>query len=196
MRDAEQYRSDLVRLGLHKVAHQDETLLDHMFRACGILQDMKAADHVCLAGLFHGVYGTEGLHNDNVESVPEEKRTEVRAIVGPRVEQMIYNFSVMNYASLGKSFRHMMRQNGKPEMKDRRTGEDIPLDREAFEDLLRMKLGDVLAHMPQQVGHSHLNLPAEYAGFWQIAAEYLGLDAVNTWNKYTKGQLWIDPEQN
>ncbi|MFJ6721769.1 MULTISPECIES: DUF6817 domain-containing protein [unclassified Streptomyces] len=194
MLDTEQYRDDLVRLGLHKVAHQDETLLDHMFRACAILRDMKAGDHVCLAGLFHGVYGTEGLHNDNVESIPQDKRVEVRAVVGPRVEEMIYRFSVMNYASLGKSFRNIMRPKGQPALKDRRTGEDIPLDREQFEDLLRLKLGDVLAHMPQQVGHSHLNLPAEYAGFWQIAAEYLGQDAVDTWNKYTKGQLWIEPE--
>ncbi|MGW1774934.1 DUF6817 domain-containing protein [Streptomyces sp. NPDC002104] len=196
MIQAEEYRDDLVRLGLHKIAHQDETLLDHMFRACDILQDMKAPDHVCLAILFHGVYGTEGLHNDNVESIPEDKRAEVRAVVGPQVEEMIYNFSVMNYNSLGKSFRNMLRPNGKPEMKDRRTGADIPMDADAFEDLLRMKLGDVLAHMPQQVSHSHLNLPAEYSGFWQIATEHLGADAINTWNKFTKGQLWIDPELN
>ncbi|MGW6258068.1 DUF6817 domain-containing protein [Streptomyces sp. NPDC055085] len=196
MIQAEQYRDDLIRLGLHKIAHQDETLLDHMFRACDILQDMKAPDHVCLAILFHGVYGTEGLHNDNVESIPEDKRVEVRAVVGPLVEEMIYNFSVMNYTSLGKSFRNMLRPNGKPEMKDRRTGVEIPMDAEKFEDLLRMKLGDVLAHMPQQVSHSHLNLPAEYSGFWQIATEYLGADAINTWNKFTKGQLWIEPELN
>jgi hypothetical protein len=189
MLDAEQYRSELVKLGTHKVAHQDETLMDHMFRTCAILQDMKAEDHICLAALFHGVYGTEALHNDNVESIPDEKRAEVRAFVGPLVEQMICNFSVMSYASLGKSFRNVMRPNGSPEMKDRRTGEDIPLDRDGFEDLLRMKLGDVLAHMPQQVGHSQLDLPAEYAGFWKIAAEYLGPDAINTWNKFTAGQL-------
>lgn len=196
MLDVEQYRSELVQLGMHKVAHQDETLLDHMFRACTILQDMKAEDHVCLAALFHGVYGTEGLHNDNVESIPDGKRAEVRAVVGPSVEQMIFNFSVMSYVSLGKSFRNVMRPKGNPEMKDRRTGEDIPLDRDGFEDLLRMKLGDVLAHVPQQVGHSQLNLPEEYAGFWRIAAEYLGPDAINTWNKFTEGKLWIDPEQN
>src|SRR4051794_33288800 len=109
MIDAEQYRSDLVQLGMHKVAHQDETLMHHMFRACSIVQDMKAEDHICLAMLFHGVYGTEGLHNDNVESIPDAKRVEVRAVVGPLVEQMIYNFSVMSYASMGKSFRNVMR---------------------------------------------------------------------------------------
>ncbi|MEU9759822.1 DUF6817 domain-containing protein [Streptomyces sp. NPDC047985] len=196
MLDAQEYRSDLVRLGMHKVAHQDVTLMDHMLRACTILQDMKAKEHICLAGLFHGVYGTEGLHNDDVESIPDWKRVEVREVVGPQVEQVIFNFSVMSYASLGKSFRNAMRPNGKPEIKDRRTGEDIPMDREEFLDLLRMKLGDVLAHMPPQVGHSLVDLPTEYGGFWKMAAEYLGPDAINTWNKFTGGELCIDTEQN
>jgi hypothetical protein len=196
MLDAEAYRSELVRLGLHKVAHQDVTLVEHMFRACTILQDMGARDHVCLAGLFHGAYGTEGLHNDDVESIPEGRRGEVRVIVGSEVEQMIFNFSVMSYASLGKSFRRVMRPNGTPELKDRRTDEEIPLDREQFLDLLRMKLGDVLAHMPPQVGHTLVDLPTEYSGFWKMAAEYLGPDAIKTWNKFTGGELWIDEEQN
>lgn len=195
MLDTEKYRSDLLRLGTHKVAHQDQTLLEHMIRVSDILQDMKAEEHVCLAGLFHGVYGTEGLHNDDVEAIPEAKRTEVRAVVGPRIEQMIFNFSVMNYASMGKSLRNLMRPNGRPEMKDRRNGADIPLDRDGFEDLLRLKLGDVLAHLPTQVGHSQLNLPAEYGSFWKLAAEYLGPEAIETWNKFMEGPLWIDMEQ-
>lgn len=48
MIDVETYRDDLVRLGMHKVAHQDVTLVDHMFRACEILQDMKAAENICM----------------------------------------------------------------------------------------------------------------------------------------------------
>lgn len=196
MLDVEAYQSGLVQLGLHKVAHQDVTLVEHMVRACTILQDMKAKEYICLAGLFHGAYGTEGLHDDNVDSIPEEKRVEVRGIVGPEVEQMIYNFSVMSYASLGKSFRRIMRPSGTPELKDRRTGEVIPLDREQFLDILRMKLGDVLAHMPPQVGHTLVDLPTEYAGFWKMTAEYFGPDAIQTWNKFTGGELWIDPEKN
>jgi len=196
MLDAEAYRSELVRLGLHKVAHQDVTLIDHMFRACAILQDMKAKEHICVAGIFHGAYGTEGLHSDDVESIPESKRVKLRAIVGPEIEQVIFNFSVMSYASLGKSFRKVMHPNGTPELKDRRTGEDIPVDREQFLDLLLMKLGDVLAHLPPQIGHTVLDLPTEYAGFWGMVAEYFGPDAINTWNKVTGGELWIDPVQN
>lgn len=196
MLDMESYRGALERLGLHKAAHQDVTLVEHMFRACTILQDMKAGEQVCLAGLFHGSYGTEGLHNDDVDSIPEAKRAEVREMVGPDVEKMIFTFSVMSYASLGKSFRRMMRPSGTPELKDRRTGEVIPLSREEALDILRMKLGDVLAHMPPQVGHTLVDLPTEYAGFWKVVAEYFGPDTIETWNRYTGGELWIDPEQN
>ncbi|MBT0772975.1 hypothetical protein KIH74_28790 [Kineosporia sp. J2-2] len=172
------------------------TLVDHMFRACAILQDMEAKDEICLAGLFHGAYGTEGLHNDNVEAIPDTRRAEVRTIVGPDVEKMIYTFSVMSYMSLGKSFRRVMRPGGTPQLRDRRTGLEIPLDREQFLDILRMKLGDVLAHMPPQAGHTLVDLPTEYAGFWKVAAEYFGPATVSTWNKFTGGELWIDPEQN
>lgn len=196
MLDVEKYRGGLMQLGLHKGAHQDVTLMEHMFRACTILQDMKAAEHICLAGLFHGAYGTEGLHNDNVDSIPEERRVEVRGLVGSEVEQLIFNFSVMSYASLGKSFRRIMRPGGTPELKDRRTGKEIPLEREQFLDVLRMKLGDVLAHMPPQVGHTLVDLPTEYSGFWKMAAEYFGSDTIKTWNKFTGGALWIDPAQN
>lgn len=196
MLDLESYRGALEQLGMHKAAHQDVTLVEHMFRACTILQDMKSKEEVCLAGLFHGAYGTEGLHNDNVDSIPEARREEVRKLVGPEVERMIYSFSVMSYASLGKSFRRMMRPDGTPELKDRRTGEIIPLNREELLDILRMKLGDVLAHMPPQVGHTLVDLPTEYAGFWKMVAEYFGPDAIDTWNRYTGGELWIDPEQN
>ncbi|MFD2118221.1 DUF6817 domain-containing protein [Streptomyces cirratus] len=78
MLDTEHYRDDLVQLGLHKVAHQDETLLDHMFRACAILQDMKAGDHVCMAGLFHGVYGTEG--STTTTSSPSRRTSASRSV--------------------------------------------------------------------------------------------------------------------
>ncbi|WP_018680244.1 DUF6817 domain-containing protein [Actinokineospora enzanensis] len=188
MLDPEDYRGDLVRLGMHKVAHQDVTLVDHMVRACTILQDMRAKEHICLAGLFHGVYGTEGLHNDDVDAIPDARRAEVRTVVGPEVEQVIFTFSVMSYASLGRSFRRVIRPDGTPQMTDRRTGAAIPMDRAEYLDLLQMKLGDVLAHAPEQVGHALVDLPAEYAGFWRMAAEYLGPQALDTWHKYTGGQ--------
>jgi hypothetical protein len=32
-------------------------------------------------------------------------------------------------------------------------------------------------------------VPTEHAGFWKMAAEYLGPDALDTWHKYTGGKV-------
>ena len=63
------------------------------------------------------------------------------------------------------------------------------MDREEFRDILMMKLGDVLAHMPPQAGHSQSDVTAEVGDFWEMAAEYLGPEPLDTWNKVLEGKL-------
>ncbi len=192
----ETYTDALIGLGAHKVAHQDETLIEHLHHTYDILQRMRSAEHVCLAGLFHGVYGTQALHAEKVEALPEGLREQVSMLIGEEAEQLVFGFSVMSYDSLGRSLRNVLRPSGLPDLRDRRTGVSIPMSRERFDDLLQLKLGDVLAHLPIQQAHSQLDLPAEYESFWLIVAEYLGPNAVATWNDIIGGSLWIVKESN
>ena len=62
MRDLGAIKAVLVGLGATRVAHRDGTLLDHLEHTYRILQRLRCPDHVCLAGLFHGAYGTQALH--------------------------------------------------------------------------------------------------------------------------------------
>ncbi|UWU92927.1 DUF6817 domain-containing protein [Bradyrhizobium sp. CB1015] len=192
----EGYRAALIRLGAHKIAHQDETLIDHLERTCRILQRMRCAEHVCVAGLFHGVYGTQALHAEQVEALPEGRRDEVRALIGEDAERLVFSFSVMSYDSLGRSLRSVLRPGGQPNLCDRRTGGAVPMTRAQFDELLQLKLGDVLAHIPARHTHSQLDMAAEYGAFWQMVAEHLGADAVETWNEIIGGVLWIRPERH
>lgn len=196
MFEPERYREELIRLGVDKVAHQDQTLIEHLYRTCAILQQMEASDRVCLAGLFHGVYGTEALHSDEVSHIPDTRRAAVQSVVGEDVERLVFNFSVMSYESLGSSFRAILRPGGQPDLRDRRTKASLALTREEYMDVLRLKLADMLAHAPPQVGHSQLDLPVEYGSFWQIAAEYLGEAPMQTWNSIVGERLWIEPTHN
>ncbi|HEX8164559.1 MAG TPA: hypothetical protein VF601_02085 [Beijerinckiaceae bacterium] len=192
----ETYRSALIDLGAHKVAHQEETLVAHLEHTYRILQRMHCAEHVCLAGLFHGVYGTQALHAENIEALPEGRREQVKELIGEDGEELVYTFSVMSYDSLGRSLRSVLRPSGQPDVRDRRTGAPIPLTREKFDDLLRLKLGDVLAHVPSQKAHSQLDLPAEYGSFWQLVAEHLGEDAAEVWNEIMGTRSWIAAQPN
>jgi len=183
----ETYREALISLGAHKVAHRDESLVHHMEHTCQILQRMGCAEHVCLAGLFHGVYGTQALHAEKVEALPEGRREKVGALIGEAAERLVFAFSVMRYDSFGRSLRNVLRPNGQPDLRHRRTGALIPMTGQDFDDLLQLKLGDVLAHVPIQRTHSQLDLPAEYGSFWPIVAEHLGPRALRVWSDVMGG---------
>ena len=44
--------------GAKEVAHSGRTLLDHLFGVHNLLAEWGAAPKLCLAGLFHSIYGT------------------------------------------------------------------------------------------------------------------------------------------
>lgn len=189
------YKEALVRIGANKVAHQEGTLLGHLENTFRILEEMKCAEHVCLAGLFHGAYGTQALHAEKIEALPDGQREEVQALIGDKAERLVFNFSVMSYESLGRSVRNVLRPGGQPALHDRRTGEALPMTPEEFDELLQLKLADVLAHVPIRHMETQLDLPADYGSFWQIVAEHLGPRAIDTWNGVLGDSLWIQLEQ-
>lgn len=188
--DWERWHDALVELGAHKVAHADEPLIGHLKHTCSLLQRMRCEPHVCVAGLFHGVYGTQALHSESMDIVPEARREQVAALIGGRSERLVYCFSAMRYESVGRSLRNVLR-GGDPDLRSRLDDGALPVDRGEFDDLLRLKLGDVLAHVPARIHWSALDLPAEYGAFWQLVAEHLGPDCVRVWNGVMGERQWI-----
>lgn len=182
MRDIEALKAALTGLGATKVAHQEGTLLDHLESTLLVLEQMKCPEHVCLAGLFHGAYGTQALHSDKIGAVTNEHRRKIQALIGGKAERLVFCFSIMTYESLGKSFRAVLKADGQPALRDRRNGELLPMSRAEFDELLYLKLADVMAHMPTRASKTQLHLRSEHAFFWQLVAEHLGDRAVEAWN--------------
>ena len=182
-----QYQPQLVRLGAHKVAHLDEPLMNHLIRTYHLLREMECDETICLSGLFHGAYGTQGLHTDEIGDIPTSQREIVKSSIGENAEQLVYHFSIMSYESLSKSFRNILKPEGQPCLKDRRNGQALNVSLSHFQALLALELADVLAHTPTQKYHTCLNLPAEYGMFWEIVAEYLGKKYMSIWNKTING---------
>jgi hypothetical protein len=89
--DAERRHLDfLIRNGASKAPHRDRSLLDHLWGTYRLLQERGADEDLCLAGLFHSVYGT----NLYEISLPV-RREEVREIIGERAERLAWLFSVL-----------------------------------------------------------------------------------------------------
>ena len=192
--DLEALKKSLVGFGTTKIAHLDGDLLTHMTNVYLILERMGRPEHVMLAGLFHGVYGTHALHGKQAFDLPESRRDEVRSLVGEATERLVYTFSVMTYESLGKSVRNMMKPSGKPELWNRCTDQALTVTREEFHDLLWLKLADLLAHVPKFSGEAQRTAVSDYGPFWQLVAEYLGPPAVAAWNEvFTADRRMVQP---
>jgi hypothetical protein len=128
----------LQKLGTGEVEHTEGTYLGHV---AGLYRDLKAWDcpeDVCVAGMFHSIYGTEIFQSF---SLPLEKRSEVRELIGERAEYLAYLNSAIDYAS----FDGLIERGGRPSiMRDRFTGGEIEMSPEDFDDLCRIHLCDRL----------------------------------------------------
>jgi hypothetical protein len=75
------------------------SLLDHLEGTRAVLDRWVSATEICLAGLFHSVYGAEGGRardrDDNLT-----RRADVRALIGPAAEELAYLYAACERRSL------------------------------------------------------------------------------------------------
>lgn len=84
------------------VAHSNSTYLDHCQNIYNILKDIGADEEVCLAGLYHSVYGTEYFNLGQVFN-----RDVIKELIGSRAEELVHIFCELrnrHYVILTNSF--------------------------------------------------------------------------------------------
>ena len=85
---------DFLKLhGAADIEHSGEDFLSHLKGTFNILVDWKLNDHVCLAGLFHSVYGTEVFETS---LIPESLKPKVVSLIGNKAERLAYLFGIMD----------------------------------------------------------------------------------------------------
>ncbi len=82
----------LRRRGAADSAHSGRALLDHLVGTWRLLKEWGCEEQVCLAGLFHSVYGTSIYRH---RSVSAHERGAVRALIGARAEELAFVFGVI-----------------------------------------------------------------------------------------------------
>jgi len=81
-------REHLISLGTHKLEHSGRTLYQHLCNVEDILRICRVDDDVCLAGLYHSVYGT---NHYNITATND--RELIKSIIGEKAEYLVYLFS-------------------------------------------------------------------------------------------------------
>jgi hypothetical protein len=96
MATSEQQALQLLRdSGAPSIDHPGGDLFSHLVRTYKLLQEWSASEAVCLAGLCHAVYGTDGFRRS---LLPVAERSVVRAAVGPAAEAIVYRYGACDRA--------------------------------------------------------------------------------------------------
>jgi hypothetical protein len=71
------------------IQHPEGSLLDHLVRVHDRLSAWRLDPDVCLAGLWHAAYGTDGFA---FSLLPIDARPDLVELIGPRAEALVYMY--------------------------------------------------------------------------------------------------------
>ena len=127
---------------------------------------------MCRAGLFHSIYGTEKFQGFKLGL---EQRAELAELIGSRAERLAYWNCLMDRGSLDE----LLGQSDEPFLlRNRETGEAMPLTRRELDDLCSVHLYDWLEQAPR----SRFGWDYRRQAYRQMA-ERLGSGAVEAFDR-------------
>jgi Domain of unknown function (DUF6817) len=133
----------LVNLGIEQIGHTRKNYLAHLISVYKLLQDAGCEEDLCRAGLFHSIYGTEKFQGFKL---PLDRRAELAEMIGSRAERLSFWNCQMDRAS----FDALLTQAAGPYLlRNRETGEEMPLTRCELDDLCCVHLFDWLEQAPR-----------------------------------------------
>jgi SM-20-related protein len=136
----ERYRSFLIEeLQLKQVRHSGRDFYTHLSQTCQFLRDWKNREPVCLAGLFHSIYGTWHFHH---KAFPIERREVIRNLIGEEAEFLTYAFCVIERPK--ELVAHAQSQAPEIEIMDHHTKGPLKLSRAQLLSLLEIEAANLL----------------------------------------------------
>lgn len=81
----------LLRIGTLERGHARGSLHAHLIGTWELLHSWGCEPSVCLAGLYHSVYGTNFYE---LQSFPLQRRQEIRGVIGAEAEELVFLFCV------------------------------------------------------------------------------------------------------
>ncbi|HEV8554862.1 MAG TPA: hypothetical protein VGR06_00505 [Actinophytocola sp.] len=121
--------------------HPGGTLLAHLRRTRDTLEAWGARPSLCLAGLAHAAYGTDGFPHPLVDLTGRPALTE---LIGAEAESIVYT-----YGSCDRGHSYPLLAAGTPRFRDRFTGTErtpAPAELRDFVELTIANELDVLSH--------------------------------------------------
>lgn len=125
----------LERIGASRLGHLRGTLMSHLVGTWRLLQAWDCDTSVCLAGLFHSVYGTQYYAQ---QSVLLSERSLVREQIGEEAEYLAFLFCMADRPQALWTVRHTHL------IADRMTGQSHPVSLHQVQGLIEIECANCL----------------------------------------------------
>lgn len=129
-------------LGTDEHHHTDQTLFHHLLGTQALLEAWGNPQHICVAGLFHSIYGTRSYR---IASVPLDKRAQLQQAISDPAEQLAYLFCVCDRRTFLTA--DLDRQTFL--VRDVVHDQDVEVDRSTLAALLEVEVANVLEQVPR-----------------------------------------------
>lgn len=142
-KDYKQLVGYLREMGIEDIAHSQKNYLAHLVAVYHLMRHYGQDEELCIAGLFHSIYGTEKFQGFKLTL---DQRGELSELIGPRAERLAYWNCLMDRATLD---RQLEQGEGAYSLRNRETDEVMELTRDEYDDLCRVHLFDWLEQAPR-----------------------------------------------
>jgi len=137
----------------HEMPHLNGTLLAHLLATEELLRSWGSPEELCLAGLCHATYGTDGF--DPFLVAPDDRGV-LRAVVGAEVEETVYL-----YASCDRSVVYpQLAGDGPVRFRDRFRRRTVAVTDDQLRDFVDLTLANEL----EIAGHDEASEPPAWIG--------------------------------
>jgi hypothetical protein len=159
------YIALLEELGADVTSHSRGTLLEHLRGTHDLLEQWGNPPPVCVAGLFHSIYGTYAFDK---QSADMNMRERIRDVIGADAEWLVFVFCVTDR----RCFYDYL---GEPRFKIRDIvhDRDLELDRDTLAALIEIEVANMLDQVPRRSRKKALRAAEFYSQAFARSRDYL-----------------------
>ena len=174
MHDINQALMKLQKLGAQELEHVNGDLATQLKGTYGLLKKWGNPEHICLAGLYHAAYGTDGFAD---QLVSLECRKDIAEIIGKEAEALVYF-----YAACDRSyFYRQIILEDEPSYKDRFTKETFKPSRKLVASFCELTLANEL-----EIALKNKAFFDRYPNITKLFNRFKGLASEPAFNEYKK----------
>jgi hypothetical protein len=123
---------------IRDIKHSGRTFYDHLKGTYDLLTQRHAPDYVCIAGLFHSIYGTNAFQR---QSVLLSERDKIIEVIGPQAERLAFIFCCCDRPRV---FVNAVRKGPPYQIVNRHDGSLMPLSVTDMSDLLDIEVANLV----------------------------------------------------